>query len=88
VATEFQVIKFVYADFKGLWKQKLLADAVMSYQVLRQSSLLSVVFEATGGTLTTYLFKIPAEQTVFVIGNMIHIPARCPKQIKGNAIKC
>lgn len=88
MATGFQVIKFVQITFDGNWNRKLLGEAVMEYQALARSGPLMVVFEGATGVMTTFIFRVPVEAIVFVIGDVVHVPARCLRQLPGNAIKC
>ena len=90
MAGPYQVIKFVMLDFDENWDRTMLVTgyANIRYTAIRRGGQLAVVFEGATGTMVTYFYKIAAGDEVFVVDQVIHIPARCRKHERGNAIRC
>ena len=89
MAKQHQVIKFVFADFRGEWNRTFSATAGVMYEATSSKDELAVVKEVPGtGTAVTYLYHFQERDEVAVIGDVIHIPARCIKSEQGNAVKC
>ena len=90
MADGFQVIKFVMIDFDDGWDRTMLVTgyANIRYTSIRKGARLAVVFEGATGTMRTYRYQLAAGQEVFVVDQVIHIPARCLKEEHGNTIKC
>ena len=45
-------------------------------------------FEGATGVMMTYTYQLAKGDEVYVLDQVIHIPARCIKQVPGNAIRC
>ena len=90
MANGFQVIKFVMLDFDDAWDRTMLVTgyANIRYTATRRGGKLAVVFEGATGTMRTYRYQIAKGEEVFVVDQVIHIPARCQKEESGNTIKC
>lgn len=90
MANGFQVIKFVMIDFDDGWDRVMLVTgyANIRYTANRKGARLALVFEGRTGVMHTYHYQLAAGQEVFVVDQVIHIPARCLKQQPGNTIKC
>jgi len=90
MAGPYQVIKFVMLDFDKSWDRTMLVTgyANIRYTATQRGAGLAVVFEGATGTMRTYRYRIAAGQEVFVVDQVIHIPARCHKEEAGNTIKC
>jgi hypothetical protein len=88
MANGYQVIKFVLADFDQYWTRNLLPDTVVEYTAVKAGANLAVVFEGATGVMTTYRYKLQPRDVVHVVGQVIHIPARCLKQEPGDTVKC
>jgi hypothetical protein len=86
----FQAIKFVMLDFDPNWKRQpyVTSYSFVHYEALRDGAQLLVVFEGATGVMTTYQYRLAKGDEVYVLDQVIHIPARCIKQIHGNAIRC
>ena len=54
----------------------------------KQCQKLIVVVETATGIMTTYYFIVGKDLDVWVVDNVVHIPALCIKSVPGNAIKC
>ena len=90
MATGFQVLKFVMVDFQGGWDRHMMVTsyANIRYTATRSGRKLAVVVEGPTGTLSTYRYQLAAGEEVWVLDQVIHIPARCRRQDRGNTIKC
>lgn len=86
----FQAIKFVMVDFEGGWDRTMLVTsyANIRYTATGKGGKLAVVFEGATGTMRTYRYLLAAGEEVFVVDQVVHIPARCRKEEPGNTIKC
>ena len=78
------------ARFRSELEAATLCDFVffVHYEALRDGAQLLVVFEGATGVMTTYQYRLAKGDEVYVLDQVIHIPARCIKQIPGNAIRC
>lgn len=90
MAKGFQVIKFVMLDFDEAWKRTMLVTnyANIQYAAIKYGAKLAVVFEGATGVMSTYHYQFEAGAEVFVVDQVVHIPAHCVKQEAGNTIKC
>lgn len=90
MAGPYQAIKFVMVDFDNAWDRLMLVTAYANirYTAIRNGAQLAVVFEGATGTMQTYRYKVPRGAEVFVVDQVIHVPARCRKQERGNTVKC
>jgi hypothetical protein len=86
VPSVYQVIKYLVIDFEGKFLRSWLIQGCM-YTASVDASILVVTDDETGNTVT-YVFKVPAGEEIWVDRNLVHIPAHCVKQVKGNAVKC
>jgi NADPH-dependent ferric siderophore reductase len=90
MANGFQAIKFVMVDFDDRWDRTMLVTgyANIRYTASRRGARIAVVFEGATGTMRTYRYQLAPGQEVFVVDQVIHIPARCQKEEPGNTITC
>lgn len=90
MAKGYQVVVFKLIDFDANWDRLVMVYdfANVRYTALGRGGTLAVVVEAPGGTLTTYRYFLSKGEEVFVMDQVIHIPARCRAQERGNTIKC
>jgi hypothetical protein len=90
MAGPYQAIKFVMLDFDKSWDRTMLVTgyANIRYTATEKGGRLAVVLEGATGVMTTYRYLVAAGQEVFVVDQVIHIPARCQKEEAGNTIKC
>lgn len=86
----YQVVKFVMLQFDQNWNQTMLVTGYSNFQYTATGAggHLTVVFEGATGVMETYLFVVPAGESVYVLDQVVHIPAKCHSQEKGSAIKC
>jgi hypothetical protein len=90
MAKGFQAIKFVMVDFDEGWDRTMLVTgyANIQYTAAKKGGRLAVVFEGSTGTMETYRYQLGPGEEVFVVDQLIHLPARCQKREPGNTIKC
>jgi NADPH-dependent ferric siderophore reductase len=90
MAGPYQAIKFVMLDFDQNWDRMMLVTgyANIRYTARPRGGQLTVVFEGAAGTMRTYRYRVTPGQEVFVVDQVVHIPARCRKEEAGNTIKC
>lgn len=91
MAKGFQTIKFVMLDFDENWDSTMSVTnyASVLYKVTGQGGgKLAVVFEGAPGILSTYRYELAVREEVYVIDQVVHIPARCVRQEWDNTIKC
>jgi NADPH-dependent ferric siderophore reductase len=90
MAGPYQAIKFVMLDFDQNWDRTMLVTryANIRYTATRKGGQLAVVFEGATGTMRTYRYRVASGQEVFVVDQVVHIPARCRKEELSNTIKC
>jgi hypothetical protein len=85
---EYQVVKFVIVDFTGAW-QRGIGTVAVSYKAMGPQNEVAVVKEVPGtGNAITYHYRLKPDAEVDIIGDVIHIPARCFKSEPGNTVKC
>jgi hypothetical protein len=86
----FQVLKFVQLDFDEPWKRTVLSTgyANVLYSAQRPGAKLAVVTESETGVFETVLFVLKAKDEVYVVDQVVHIPAKCVRRERGNAIQC
>jgi hypothetical protein len=86
----FQAIKFVMLDFDANWKRTMLVTsyANIQYTSTAAPARLAVAFEGATGVMTTYRYELQAGEDVFVVDQVVHVPARCTAQDAGNTIRC
>jgi hypothetical protein len=83
-----QAIKFVIFAFQGhVMVTSLPSSNVVSYQ-MTERVFLDVVFENATGEYITYSFDLPQDATVFVVGDVIHVPVLCSTKKDGNTVTC
>jgi len=89
MAGPYQAIKFVELDFDVNWDRTMMVAgyANIRYTATNRGGHLAVVFESVVGNMTTYYYEVAAGQEVFVVDQVIHIPAGCQKSDGGNNIK-
>lgn len=83
----YQAMRFVLAEFDSHWTRNLLPDTVVEYTAVK-SAALAVVFECATGAMTTCRYRFQPKDVVHVVGQVIHIPARCLRQEPGDTVKC
>ena len=89
MAKGFQAIKFVMLDFDESWDRTMLVTGYANIRyTAKKGSKLAVVFEGATGVMSTYRYQLAAGEEVFVVDQVVHIPARCLKEEPGNTIKC
>jgi hypothetical protein len=90
MAGPYQAIKFVMLDFDKNWDRTMLVTgyANIQYTATKKGGHLAVVFEGATGVMKTYHYLVAAGQEVFVVDQVIHIPAHCQREEAGNTIKC
>jgi len=90
MAKGFQAIKFVIVDFDNNWERTMLVTgyANIRYTATGKNAKLKVVFEGATGVMKTYHFTVPAKEEVFVVDQVVHVPARCAREEAGNTVKC
>jgi len=86
----FEAIKVRDARFRSKLGAYVLRDLVffVNYEALKNGARLMVVFEGATGVMMTYTYQLAKGDEVYVLDQVIHIPARCIKQVPGNAIRC
>ncbi|RYF30447.1 MAG: hypothetical protein EOO23_05130 [Comamonadaceae bacterium] len=86
----FQVLKFVQLDFDEPWTRTVLATGYASvlYSAQRSGAKLAVVTESATGVFETILFVLKVRDEVYVIDQVVHIPAKCVRRERGNTILC
>jgi hypothetical protein len=77
---------FVKMQFQGQWSRFSLVQQI-GYDVNR-GGLLLVVTEDENAAKTTYWFKLAAGHEVWVLEDVVHIPAICVKSAPGDQIRC
>ena len=82
-----QALKFVMADFKGLWDIAVGSDNII-YQAKANDSRLAVVREDPKGRATTYYYTLSINDNVTIFDDVIHVPQGCIGRKAGNRIKC
>jgi hypothetical protein len=90
MAKGFQAIKFVMLDFDESWERTMLVTnyANIRYTANKKGAKLGVVFEGATGTVSTYRYQLGSGEEVFVVDQVVHIPARCQKKEPGNTVTC
>ncbi|MGB6688407.1 MAG: hypothetical protein WBE76_11245 [Terracidiphilus sp.] len=86
----YQVIKFVMLQFDENWKQLMQVTGYSNFQYTANAAdaRLTVVFEGATGVMETYFFRVPSGESVYVLDQVVHIPAKCQSQEDGRGIKC
>lgn len=87
MATKFQALKFVMADFVTGWRRRLRPYGVVEYQAVENGGKLKVVTEGTTGVMKTYEYQVPPREVVYIGNEVIHIPDRAHGQQDGNIIE-
>jgi hypothetical protein len=90
MSSGFQAIKFVMLDFDPNWERMpyVTSYSFVHYEALKNGARLMVAFEGATGVMMTYMYQLAKGDEVYVLDQVIHIPARCIKQVPGNAIRC
>lgn len=85
----FQAIKFVMLDFDEFWERSAPAAAYTNvrYTALKKGARLAVVFEDYRASMHTYRYELAAKAEVFVLDQVIHVPARFIRDEPENTIK-
>jgi hypothetical protein len=86
MANGFQVLKFVMVDFSGTWNRNV-RDTVMEYRATGVANV-QVVRESVTGGFTTYRYVVDPTDIVYVIGQVVHLPAHCQGKEQGDNIQC
>ena len=86
----FQVHHFSTLDFDDSWKQKPTAAPCCGFQytATTEGARMAVVMELPTGQDMTINYVLPKNAAVFVLDQVVHIPARCTKRDRGNTVKC
>ena len=86
----FQALKFVQLDFDDHWKRTILAGGYASvlYAAQKKPAQLAVVTESATGLFETTHFVLNAKDEVYVIDQVIHVPAKCLRRESKNTIRC
>lgn len=87
MANGFQVLRFIMVDFSESWDRNVLRDAVVEYRATGPADV-KVVRESITGVLTTYMYRIEPPEVVYVIDQVIHLPAHCRGKEQGDTIQC
>lgn len=90
MAKGFQALKFVLLDFDENWDRIMpVTDyANIQYTATAKGAKLAAVFEGATGVEATYRYQLDAGDVVYVVDQVVHVPAHCLKQEAGNTIKC
>ncbi len=88
MSTGAQVLKFVIADFDKNWTRFAGAENFIGCTATAKGAQLAVVREGPTGVATTYHYAVAANEAVWIVDDVIHVPERCIKQEPGNTIKC
>ncbi len=80
------VLVFVKLQFLGQWSRFSGTDAV-AYNAAKPGQLL-VVTEDESAAKTTYWFRLAAGHEVWVVEDVVHIPAICLKSAPGDQTRC
>jgi hypothetical protein len=80
------VLVFVKMQFLGQWARFSLTQQI-GYDVTKAGQLM-VVTEDENAAKTTYWFKLDRGHEVWVIEDVVHIPAICIKSAPGDQIRC
>jgi hypothetical protein len=81
------VLVYVKLQFQEKWSRFNGAEGI-TYSVVDKSGVLLVVTEDENSAKTTYEFILQEGHEVWVIGDVVHIPAICIKSAKGDEAKC
>ena len=87
MATKFQALKFVMADFVYGWRRRLRSYGVVEYMAIGNGGKLKVVTEGATGVMKTYDYEVPPREVVYVVNEVIHIPDRAFEKHDGNIIQ-
>jgi len=87
VTGNHSVLVFKHMQFIGQWTRWSGTNAI-GYTPTGARNQLIVVVEAPTGTLTTYYFLVPRDQDVWVVEDVVHIPALCQKKSPGDTTRC
>ena len=87
MTTKHQSLKFVMADFVYGWRRRLRDYGVVEYLAIGNEGKLKVVTEGATGVMKTYFYSVPRREMVYVVNEVIHIPARAFEQQNGNTIE-
>jgi hypothetical protein len=88
MASGFQVLKFIMAEFDANWERTEMVTGYSNVEYKSKGGGLAILVEGATGILRTYRYKIPSGEKVFVLDRMIHIPEHCTKEEPGNTIRC
>jgi hypothetical protein len=86
----YQVIKFALLQFDNNWSQTMLVTGYSNFQYTSTAAgaHLSVVFESATGAMETYFFVVGSGESVYVLDQVVHVPATCRSHEDGRGIKC
>jgi hypothetical protein len=80
------VLVFVKMQFLGQWS-RFSGTQQIAYDVQKVGQLM-VVTEDENAAKTTYWFKLDRGHEVWVVEDVVHIPAICIKSAPGDQIRC
>jgi hypothetical protein len=83
-----QILKFVLADFDKNWHRTVATEGFIVYTATVTPAHVAVVREGPTGVFSTYRYAAAANEAVWVIKDVIHLPERCVSQAAGNTITC
>jgi hypothetical protein len=85
---EHTALEFTYIEFDGDWARAPWGNWV-SYQANADGEVV-VVAEGETGTKTTYWYKIPLGEEVWVSfsENLAYLPRRCVRRDEGDHTRC
>jgi hypothetical protein len=81
------VLVFKEIQFPGDWT-RWSGTQMVGYTGNGRRNQILVVVEGPTGVMTTYFFVVPQDSDVWVLDNVVHIPALCSKSVPGNATRC
>jgi hypothetical protein len=86
----YQVIRFAMLQFDKNWNQTMQVTGYSNFQYTATgtSAHLTVVFEGATGVMETYFFQVAGGGSVYVLDQVVHIPATCQSQEPGSGIRC
>jgi len=80
------VLVFVKLQFQKKWT-RFSGTQMIAYTAAEPGQLVAVA-EGETGVKTTYFFNLEAGHEVWVIENVVHIPAICIKSAPGDEARC
>jgi hypothetical protein len=86
IPSSHSVLEFKHIQFLGDWL-RFSAVSAIQYTAVKKNTLLVVIEEPTG-SLVTYRFTLDRDQEVWVVEDVVHIPAQCVKSTPGDKTTC